>query len=339
MDYKTINTIIVDNNINFKNILLKYDIVLFDFMGVVSDGNNTIKGSNEVLEFLKTNNKIVSFISNAPLLSSGMEKELIKYNIYKNKHYDFALTSGEVSNKIMNSGLLKLDNEKELKNCYIFGKVSDENLLKNTQYNIVDNVESADFIYIGYPQLNLKEYNLSNYKQYLYESCMFKDQYFDSTIIDVFIDKIKLFKKYNLPMFSDCSDKIAMQMDKNTKKINYVIRQGSITDEYKKIGGKVIDISKPSSVIFDFVFNTIQMAYNINIKNKKIIMIGDTIETDILGANNTTNNLNIKVDSMLTLSGVTAKYFNYNVSKIINNIINNKINLNYIIDSLGVILN
>ena len=45
------------------------------------------------------------------------------YNIEKNTHYDFTVTSGDVSADILKDKLLKTKDGKEYKNCYIFGKI------------------------------------------------------------------------------------------------------------------------------------------------------------------------------------------------------------------------
>ena len=330
----------IDKGGDLRKILLDYDIVLFDFMGVISNGSSSIDGASDIMEFLKQSNKIVSFISNAPVRSINFQKHLsLVYNIEKNKHYDLTVTSGDVSVDILKDKLLKSKDGKEYKNCYIFGKIQYDEFLQSISYDIVDNLEEADFIYIAYPQLSLEEYNNvdEKYKQFLFESSMYDEKYFDSTNIDIFMDKIKLFKEYNLPMFSDCQDLVAMQKDKNSQKLNYVIRQGSITNEYKKLGGEVIDVSKPSSVIYDYTFKKIKNNLGIDVEDKKILMIGDTIDTDIVGAYNVTKDLGIGVDGMLTLCGVTGKFFGKDVGKIEKYTKNGNIPLKYVVDGVWVI--
>ena len=43
--------------------------------------------------------------------------------------------------------------------CYIFGKIQYNEFLRSISYNITNNLEEADFIYIAYQQLSLEEYN------------------------------------------------------------------------------------------------------------------------------------------------------------------------------------
>ena len=330
----------IDKGGDLRKILLDYDIVLFDFMGVISNGSSPIDGASDIMKFLKQNNKIVSFVSNAPVKSINFQKHLsLVYNIEKNTHYDFTVTSGDVSADILKDKLLKTKDGKEYKNCYIFGKIQYNEFLRSISYNITNNLEEADFIYIAYPQLSLEEYNNvdEKYRQFLFESAMYDEKYFDSTNIELFTEKIKLFKKYNLPMFSDCQDLVAMQKDKNNQKLNYVIRQGSITTEYKKLGGEVVDVSKPSSVNYDYTFKKIKNNLGVDVKDKKILMIGDTIDTDVLGACNATKDLGVGVDAMLTLCGVAGKFFGKSVDKIEEYAKEKGISLKYVIDGVWVI--
>ncbi|MBR2141080.1 MAG: HAD hydrolase-like protein [Rickettsiales bacterium] len=329
----------IKNNDALKEVLLSYDMVLFDFMGVVSNGSSLIDGVDNTMSFLVKNNKIVSFVSNVPDVNTVFKNELSEiYNLNEGIHYNFIVTSGDVRTHILKNGLLKTRDNKVLKKFYIFGKVVDYSVFNNIAYEITDDIEEADFIYVAYPQLSFEEYNATDdsYKKYLFESTMYEDKFYDSTNLDVFVDKIKFLKNYNLPMFSDCCDLMAMQKDKNSDKINYVIRQGSITSKYKELGGEVINVSKPSSIIYDYAFKTIENKLGVNVKNKKILMIGDTVDTDILGATNATRDLNMKVDGMLTLCGISGKAFKYDVDKINDYCLKNKLNLHYLVDNVGI---
>ncbi len=333
----------IDDEKNFKKILLHYDIFLFDMFGVVWSGNQKIKGTNETLEFLQKNNKIVFFLSNSPTLNDSLKQEFEDMGIYENKHYNGIVTSGDVFNNILKNNNIHFKTSKDLKNCYIFGPISN-NILKNINYNIVDKIEEADFVILGFPQLTLTEYNKldkQKYKDLIFESPMYKESYFDSLTIEVFMDKINKIKKYNLPVINNCADLVAMQPSKNDSTLHYVIRHGTIANKYKELGGEVIETSKPYPIIYDFVFNKLNTELNFSkeeLKNKKILMVGDTIDMDILGATNATKYLGIQVDGMLTLSGVSGRDFNKNVNEIEKYCIDDKLNLNYIIDSLEIIL-
>jgi len=70
----------------------------------------------------------------------------------------------------------------------------------------------------------------------------------------------------------------------NVKK--FVIRQGSVAEMLKKRGVRVIEFGKPNVAIYNFAFDTLSKR-GIDISDKsRICMIGDTLSTDIKGANN-----------------------------------------------------
>ena len=71
---------------------------------------------------------------------------------------------------------------------------------------------------------------------------------------------------------------------------------GSIALKYEELGGKVKYFGKPYRDIYKKTMTKIK------IKNKnKILAIGDSLRTDILGANN------FQIDSALVLSGIHGK--------------------------------
>ena len=71
---------------------------------------------------------------------------------------------------------------------------------------------------------------------------------------------------------------------------------GSLALKYEELGGKVKYFGKPHIEIYK---KTIK---KIKIRNKnKILAIGDSLRTDILGANN------FQIDSALVLSGINGK--------------------------------
>ena len=65
----------------------------------------------------------------------------------------------------------------------------------------------------------------------------------------------------------------------------------------EKFGGKVIYTGKPEKSIYDLVLNPRQ-----NIQKDRILMIGDTFETDVAGANNA------GIHSALVLSGNAERF-------------------------------
>lgn len=324
----------------FKDILSSYDIILFDIYGVAWNGIKCFDGTKETLQFLKEQNKIVYFVSNSPeiLMHTTIER-FKKAGIKEGEDYNEIISSGMVLNSMVEQdGSLDFDGKK-LNKCFTFGKVKHPE--RHIKFNQVNDVKNADFVFASYPVFTQEEYdNFSdNEKQYLIKSFTVHDCY-ESLIPDLYLPKLKEIVKYNLPMISNCSDMVA-QAPTDNGDIAFVIRQGTILSLYKNLGGVVFDVSKPSSAIYRYVFDVIKAKYGFaeeQLKNKKIAMIGDTIHTDILGATNATNELNINVDGILTLCGVSALDFKNNEQAIEQYCKDNNLKLNYTIDSLGVIL-
>ena len=81
---------------------------------------------------------------------------------------------------------------------------------------------------------------------------------------------------------------------------NFMICAGLLAEYYQKIGGKVEYYGKPYSQIYDFTYSIMKK------RNDKILVIGDSLDNDIKGAN--LQNL----DSLLITSGIHRKVNNHN---------------------------
>ena len=81
---------------------------------------------------------------------------------------------------------------------------------------------------------------------------------------------------------------------------NFMICAGLLAEYYEKIGGKVEYFGKPYEQIYKYCFNFFKK------KNKKILIIGDSLDNDIKGANN------LKFDSLLITDGIHREVNNNN---------------------------
>ena len=66
-------------------------------------------------------------------------------------------------------------------------------------------------------------------------------------------------------------------------------------------------IGKPFPMIYRYVLERLMGGHFSDIFNKKIAMVGDSISTDILGAQNASSDIGCKVDGILVMSGITAR--------------------------------
>jgi HAD superfamily hydrolase (TIGR01459 family) len=225
-----------------------YDFYIFDVWGVIHDGIKLYPEVLNSLNYLRSLNKKICFLSNAPRRAIKVKKLLEKFGITE-KLYDFIITSGEVAH---------IELEKNQKNSFhnfgqkyfYIGPKKDMDLLDDLSYISVENAKEADFaITTGFDNENSV---LSEKLPYLLEA-----------------------KNHDLPMLCVNPDLIVIRQDGKE-----MICAGILALEYEKNGGRVIYYGKP----FSKVYETVYEMFNKPSKNK-IIAIGDGLETDINGAN------------------------------------------------------
>ena len=280
---------------SFKQLSKNFDCFLFDQWGVIHDGKKKFNFVNKSFKFLK--NKYCILISN----TSQNKEETVRDILNKLKiNYNFfnrIVTSGEILENSIFSQEKKLNNIKKylkLKKCYLFSNSKKSKVVKNLGLKECK-VNNAKFILA----MSIKPTN--NIEKY-------------KTVLN------KLFKK-KLVMI--CSNPDQHVFDGKVNK--FVLQVGSLASYYQALGGKVIYVGKPSSEIFNFALRKLRF------KKKRILMIGDSIKTDIKGASS------IGIKSALTLEGFNANekkfYKNLNLKQIIKKI---KIKPDYIIKNISV---
>ena len=194
-----------------------------------------------------------------------------------NKDY-VLLTNAPRPNKIVKSFLEKMGMNKEIREkVYSSGEVAlnylKKNLLDNKFYHIGPNRDFDLF-------LDFKKNKTTNIKESAYLLCtgLFEEHGED---LDYYK---KLFKEHiNKKMICTNPDLIVDRGDKRE------LCAGSVALVFKKMGGEVIYFGKP----FPEVYNQ-----SIENKEKRVLSIGDNLNTDIKGANL------LNYDSLLILNGV-----------------------------------
>ena len=237
----------LENILSLKN---DFDLFVFDVYGVLWDGKKVISGALELLEDLKKNGKKVMIMSNGTVLSHQMEESYAKRGFEKGKHCDVFVTSGEAYHAFV------MRDKRALK-VYQFGRPS-KDLFAGSSYVEVDTPEKADFVYAGVPQT----WNGDFWQDYLtlepFEKELFSLIALKKTLLCANPDKKAFEKQYAEP----------------------VVRQGSVAEFYQKNGGDVEFWGKPYGNIYDFALR------DEKVDRRRMLMVGDTLETDILGGKN-----------------------------------------------------
>lgn len=243
---------------NLSQITDKYDILLVDLWGVIHDGITAYPGVASALGALKAANKTVIFISNAPRRSSMAIEGLGRVGVADDL-YDNVITSGEIVFEFLKSNPTAMPGNR----CCIIGPSRDAGLLDGLNYVIVTNPNEADFLVVtGFDNddSTLQE------KQPLLEQAI----------------------KLNLPLICANPDLVVVRQN-GTR----ALCAGVIAEEYLRMGGQVRQFGKPYQAIYE---RALQIAGNPG--KKRIAAIGDSLITDIKGAND------FGIDSYLIPGGI-----------------------------------
>ena len=245
----------------FKNIYHLYDAFIIDLWGVVHNGIEPYKGVIDCLQQLKSDNKSVLFLTNAPRPAAFIVQKLNDMGIQVTS--DELLTSGDV----VREQLIQFSDpvfSKLGRKFFHLGENRNPDILAGILAQSISTVDAASFVLLT-AYINEGE-DLNQYDKFLQDIAI-----------------------RNLPVICANPDKVIL----NGTKLRYC--SGFIAEKYEKIGGIVHYYGKPYKAIYAKAFERLKEN---NIQDKKrILMIGDTLETDILGAKT------VGIDSVLVKMG------------------------------------
>ena len=244
------------------NVADGYEGILLDAYGVFWGGNavGLFPGVLETLSSLVSKGKIVGVLSNATQLPLAEMEKIAKTGLQHQTHFHFYVTSGDIARSIFMKGDLPFSTPK--KKYFLFSGVhprysSPYTLFKESLFQETDQLEEADFIYLSTPHLHGE----------------------DQTDPELFRKLVEAVAPSKLPMVCANPDRFAHE----GKPARTVVRQGSIAAFYEELGGTVFYIGKPSRLSFEVAMKQFN---HLGITDPaKVLMVGDTPETDILGAN------------------------------------------------------
>ena len=251
------------------DIISLYDVFILDQWGVMHDGYKGYDHAiNSVEKLIKENKKLI-IISNSSKRKTSSISRLKSLGFDKN-HFIEVMTSGEMIWQEIKTSIYKYGND--LKNCFhIYDKSKEDGLeFRNglEKFNFVSKVNDANFILACTP--------------------------FENTEPIDYIPILKDAVDMNLLMF--CANPDFVTIEKNNDKNMYCM--GTIADLYDHMGGRVVILGKPSKEIYKVSCKKIE-----DFNKSKIVAIGDSLDHDILGANN------FNIDSVLISSGIHKDLF------------------------------
>ncbi|MBI5346684.1 MAG: TIGR01459 family HAD-type hydrolase [Chlamydiae bacterium] len=244
--------------LQFDDLVDLYDYFLLDASGVFWGSSETgmLPGARETMGHLVSLGKKVGILSNSSQLAAKEKAKLAKHGVQEGSHYHFLLTSGEVTKELLISEKLSFPTPK--KKYWLFGVdhprfASHSILFQDTGYSQTKCLEEADFIYIAIPHIDG----------------------IDQENPEVFLKQIKDVIKA-VPVL--CANPDHFVPEGLLKRL--VVRQGMIAHMFQNQGAQVNFIGKPFSTVYEKALQLFPVA----LQPEKILMIGDTPETDIRGA-------------------------------------------------------
>ena len=269
---------------SISDIISLYDVFILDQWGVMHDGYKGYHHAVTAVEKLIKENKKLIIISNSSKRKNSSIGRLKSLGFDKN-HFIEVMTSGEM----IWQEIVKSINSygTDLQNCFHIYDSSKEDGLEFRngleKFNFVSKINDANFILACTP--------------------------FEKTIPIDYIPILKDAVDMNLVMF--CANPDFVTIEKNNDK--NIFCMGTVADLYDHMGGKVVILGKPSKEIYEESCKKI-----VNLNKLKIVAIGDSLDHDILGANN------FNIDSVLISSGIHNDLFENGFEIGLNEIKNSK---------------
>ena len=264
----------------------KFEAFLFDAYGVFWNGSGFYKNSKETMQKLVAEGKTVVVVSNATLLHDDMVTSYQRKNLLEGRDYTFMVSSGEVLRQdLINKKLNFIGNK-----FYTIG-AKHEKMFAGTIYQLVENLNDADFVFCGVPFLTAED--MAKYPKCKHSFLPAKADekgniiFWDSTIAKPFAKIVNEAAKLKLPALNANPDYLAQEGHPLAKEKapQFVVRNGTIAEMLRQMDNEVIEYGKPHANIYDYVFAKLQKIGKMTDKTK-ICMIGDTVRTDIKGAVN-----------------------------------------------------
>lgn len=252
---------------DFKSVVSKYKVVFFDAYGVIKNYDGLIPGIEKTLKYLVKNNIDFYVLTNDA--SRGPYELAEAYQVMGVKEI--------TPDKIISSGMLARE--------YLRYKV------KKGVVAYLGTPKSAHYIEtVGLSTLSIKKLDISDAEE-VNALVLLDDEGFDWNRD---LNKVvNLLRKKNMPVIVANTD-LAYPLTDET----VAIAVGGIADMIEGVvGKKFIKFGKPDSQMFMFAYE--QILAKKPVGKEHILMVGDTLKTDILGGNK------FGIDTVLVLSGNT----------------------------------
>ncbi len=242
-----------------------YDLFLFDLWGVIVEGSKIYPNSIELVNSLLAKGKNVYFVSNAPRPGVNTAKKLKSWGVAKVSK-DMVFTSGDITRKYLKESKEKFKIDEPI--LYHIGRDRNDDILQDTNYELTTDLNKANIVLLS----------------------IFRDGHENRAEFDDILAEIA--KRKIITICANPDTTIPLQGS-----VRYCA--GYFASKIEQHGGKVIYTGKPHPQIYEELLTTVP-----EMDKNRILMIGDTFETDILGARN------CGIHSALVMTGNASLRYN-----------------------------
>lgn len=253
---------------NFGEIEDRFDTLLIDAYGVFWGGKSAIPESLERMARQVRLGKRVCILSNTSVLAKPAIESYQTKGIFLGTHYTDIVTSGDVCYHYLMTDTLPCAGH----NIYPVG-IMRWSWADIPKFKLVSNVNQADMLFFGTPQILQDELDQHPEYQSIAAPTRRDPSCYNLTDIAPFENLLSDLVQTGLPAISTNPDLIALENG------YWVVRQGTLAERYRQLGGQVFEFGKPYKNIYDYAFQHL----GIN-PSERVAMIGDTYRTDIRGA-------------------------------------------------------
>ncbi len=253
--------------VSFQSIALKYKAIFFDAYGVLKNHKGVIPGIRETISFLQAHDIEFYLLTND---ASRSPEDLAA-------HYQLRGVDAITPDRIISSGMLALD--------FLKSKVNGGTVA------YLGTSESAHYVETrGLRTISIRNLDLEHVDD-IHALVLLDDEGFDW--MENINKAVNLLRKRNMAVIVANTD-----MTYPVAKQDVAIAIGGIANMLEQIVQKTfIRFGKPDAQIFQFAYEHIQQHGPID--KREILMVGDTLHTDILGGNK------FGIDTCLVLTGNT----------------------------------
>jgi HAD superfamily hydrolase (TIGR01450 family) len=271
--------------IPFKSVVDNYKVVFFDAFGVVKNYTGLVPGIEKTFEYLDSQNKPYYIVTN----------DASRSPIQLAESFHRMGLSAIGQERIISSGMLAKE--------YLDLKVHDGIVAYLGTADSAHYIESSGLHTLPVSQID--ESNIDQVNAFV----LLDDEGFD-WYVDL-NKAVNLLRKRNIPIIVANTD-VAYPLNAH----DVSIAVGGIASMLEKVvGKKFIHFGKPDSQMFMFAYDMVRDT--IAIQKNEILMVGDTLHTDILGGNKfgldtvlvfTGNTLAKDAETRITSTGIVPTY-------------------------------